>query len=450
MHEQGKTPALIKLGFFLGLSNLAHIAIGVTDVFMAGWLGPAILAAATLIATFFHLIILITIGFVVGVSPLLAKALGAGDTTAFQKNLAAMCQVLLIFLIPALLIMLFAEPALDILGQPAGLITIGSPYLLLLTATLPFSILFAFFWIFTSIHGLGRLLFWVSILSLLLNAAGNYIFMFGWGPLPAMGISGLGLSTMMSAIIKTLVLVFFLLNKNLLASIPWKEIISRFHLDQIKQVLRYGLPMAFLECATMSFFAALVLMAGSLGALPLATFSLTLQLAEIGTGLSFGFSEAATIVIAYFIGAKDPQNRDKSLRHALVSGMGSMICYAGILLLWGQEILAFFLNESDPSSQTVLKNTEIILVIASVCLIVDSGRIVTVGILRGLGDNSYPIYGTLICFWGLSIPAAYILGISLAQAVAGLWAGMALGMGAASLLLFGRLRYFSNATRKLQ
>lgn len=439
MAEQGKAPDLVKLGLFLGLSNLAHIAIGVTDVFMAGWLGPMVLAAATLMATFFHLIILITIGFVVGVSPLLAKALGAEDQTSFQDTIAALCQILLAFVIPALLIMLFAEPVFEILGQSEALIQEGSPYLLLLTATLPFSILFCFFWIFTSIHGLGRLLFWISILSLLLNAAGNYIFMFGWGPIPAMGIAGLGLSTLVSAILKSLVLIRCLQRRNLLSSIPFKKIASRFHTVQIKQVLRYGLPMAFLECAIMSFFAALTLMAGSLGPLPLATFSLTLQLAEVGTALSFGFSEAATIVIAFFIGSKEPHKRDQSLRKALFSGISSMILYAGILLIWGQTILAFFLNEEDPASQTVLGSTEIILIIASICLVVDSGRIITVGILRGLGDSNFPIYGTLICFWGLSIPVSYILSVPFEQGVSGLWSGMALGMGAASLLLFGRL-----------
>ena len=440
MSEKGDAPDLVKLGLFLGLSNLAHIAIGVTDVFMAGWLGPMVLAAATLMATFFHLIILVTIGFVVGVSPLLAKALGADDRAAFQKTVAALCQILLVFLIPAALFMLFAEPVFTILEQPADLINEGSPYLKLLTATLPFSILFCFFWIYTSIHGLGRLLFWVSLLSLLLNAAGNYIFMFGWDPVPAMGIAGLGLSTLISAILKTVILISCLLQKNLLASIPWKGVISRFQPDQVKLVLRYGLPMAFLECATMSFFATLTLMAGFIGPLPLATFSLTLQLAEIGTGLSFGFSEAATIVIAYFIGSKKPKKRDQSLRRALFSGMSSMILYAGILLIWGQTILAFFLNDADPSSKTVLANTEVILIIASLCLIVDSGRIITVGILRGLGDNNFPIYGTLICFWCLSIPASFILGITFEQGVSGLWSGMALGMGAASLLLFARLR----------
>ena len=69
--------ATLALGWPIILTNLAQMAIGITDTVMMGWLGPTQLAAGTLGANLYLGFYVVGVGLTLATAPLLAQSLGA-------------------------------------------------------------------------------------------------------------------------------------------------------------------------------------------------------------------------------------------------------------------------------------------------------------------------------------------------------------------------------------
>lgn len=82
MNDRQSYPALARALLVLGLpligSNLAQMALHVTDTVMLGWYGTVELASAVLGASTFFIIFILGSGFALAVTPLVASALGRG------------------------------------------------------------------------------------------------------------------------------------------------------------------------------------------------------------------------------------------------------------------------------------------------------------------------------------------------------------------------------------
>lgn len=427
-------PHLVRLGIHLGLSNLAHIAIGVTDVAMTGRLGGNDLAAAALGSSLYLVFALAAAGFAAGVGPLLARYRGAGDKVAFAGTIWAASFCLVLFVGPATLLLTTGEQILLMGSLNPVLSSLAGSYLSWLSAALPFSLAFSLLWTVASATGRSGVVMWVSLAAIAINAGGNYVFMFGHFGIPAMGLAGAGVSTLLTAALKFLVLIVYLRPRS-------TPIFQPHGLIQLcRPVLRDGLPLAVLELATMGYFAAITFVVGLIGSAQLAAHAVALQIAEIGIGFAFGFSEAAAVSVAFDVGRQDLLRLRHTIRRAILLGAGGMLFYAVILALFPKFLALLFVDPNVPLAGAVTGFTMALLPIAALCLAADCGRIVLVGVLRGLGDTRHPVMLNLAGFWLVAFPLAFVLSNDATLGISGIWFGMAAGMGVVTILLWMRLK----------
>jgi MATE family multidrug resistance protein len=66
--------------------------------------------------------------------------------------------------------------------------------------------------------------------------------------------------------------------------------------------------------------------------------------------------------------------------------------------------------------------------------------VVSIGILRGLGDTRAPFVIAVLGFWLLGFPVSLWLGFRTSLAAAGLWWGLVVGLVAVAALLLARTR----------
>lgn len=426
-------PRLMRLGIHLGLSNLAHIAIGVTDVAMTGRLGGNDLAAGALGSSLYLVCALAGAGFAASAGPLLARHKGAGNRAAFTGTVWAASLCLIPFALATTTLLIFGEAVLLTGGQSPTLAHLSASYMSWLAAALPFSLAFSMLWTITAATGRGGAVMWVSLAAIGVNAAGNYVFMFGTTGIPAMGLAGAGVSTLLTAALKVTLLAVYLRPNHLCW--PGKPDIT----TQLRPLLRDGTPLAILELATMGYFAAITFLAGLTGPIQLAAHAVAIQIAEIGIGFAFGFSEAAAVSVAFDVGRKDEFGLRRTIHRAVVFGAGGMILYAGVLALIPAYLTALFVDPGAPMAGNVSTITMKLLPVVAICLAADCGRIVLVGVLRGLGDTRRPVVVNLAGFWLVALPLAAVLGLGTSSGVTGIWFGMAVGMGVISILLARRL-----------
>ena len=439
-HTATGPPDLVRLGISLGLANLAHIAIGVTDVAMIGRLGAPELAAATLASSIYLMLSFAGIGFAIGVGPLLSRYLGAGDTASAANALAASAFSLCLTMVPCIALVAAMEPVLLAVGQDALLSAMAGAYAQWLALALPFTFVHGWLWSIASAHGHGRAVLAMSVSAVVVNFAGNYLLMFGAMGIPAFGLPGAGMSTAFTGLLTALALGLWLWRISVFDALwrAWRGNLAVWR--QIKPVLRYAVPFAVLEAATMAFFAIVAILVGYLGPVPLAAHSIVLQLSEIGIALALGFSEAAAISVAFNDGRDHGAARGRAIRNAVVIGGGGMVIFAVAIALGRNGLVPLFIGPDVSLADETIALAAPLILLGSLLLIVDCGRIVLTGVLQGLDDPRAPAVISILCFAVLGIPAAALLAFAADLGVQGIWLGMAFGMGMSSVILTVRVR----------
>ena len=183
------------------LTNLLQSLVNVVDVFMVGRLGPIAIAAVGMSSALRMLLLVMMISVAAGAMSLIAQAKGARDPQrmSFVTRQAISSGVLLSILLAALGYVL-AHPLLALVnsgGDPEAVV-LGTAYLQIIFVGTPFLALN----IVTNrlMQGAGDT---VTPLLLtaginVLNTGFNYIFMFGLGPVPAYGVAGAAMGTVVS------------------------------------------------------------------------------------------------------------------------------------------------------------------------------------------------------------------------------------------------------------
>jgi MATE family multidrug resistance protein len=80
-----------------------------------------------------------------------------------------------------------------------------------------------------------------------------------------------------------------------------------------------------------------------------------------------------------------------------------------------------------------------LLPIAGVFQIFDGIQVVSLGLLRGLGDTRIPVLASIVGYWLLGLPASLWLAFRTNAGAAGLWWGLVVGLGIVGLFLALRL-----------
>ncbi len=133
MNDRQSYPALARALLVLGLpligSNLAQMALHVTDTVMLGWYGTVELASAVLGASTFFIIFILGSGFALAVTPLVASALGRGDETRVRRDTRMGMWLSVLFGLCVLPLTWWSGPIFAAAGQEPDVVRLGQDYL---------------------------------------------------------------------------------------------------------------------------------------------------------------------------------------------------------------------------------------------------------------------------------------------------------------------------------
>ena len=191
----------LRLAWPLAAANLLQMLVYAIDVIFVARLGERALAAASLATTLFGLMMWCTIGLTGACAPLIAAELGR-RRHAVREVRRSVRMALWLATICGLLVMAVAangERVMLLTGQDPEVARRAGRFLqILLWATVP-NIMAGVLRNFVS--ALGRPVFATAItaLAIVVNSAGNYVFVFGHFGAPALGLDGSALSSVVTA-----------------------------------------------------------------------------------------------------------------------------------------------------------------------------------------------------------------------------------------------------------
>lgn len=210
-------------------------------------------------------------------------------------------------------------------------------------------------------------------------------------------------------------------------------------------MLRVGAPVGVQQGLEFGVFGAAGLLVGLLGAVPLASHQVALQLAALTFMVPLGVAQATCVLVGQAVGRGDPHGARRATGTGLALGAGFMAMTAVALLLAPEELARIFSHEED-----VVATAALLLPIAGVFQVFDGVQAVAAGALRGIGDTRVPMVVNLVGFWLVGLPVSAVLGLARGGGPAGVWWGLATGIGAVAVLLTDRIRRrFGRELRRL-
>ena len=417
------------------LSNFLQTAITLIDTLMIGQLGPISIAAVGMGNTL-RLFLLITILSVAGGAiSLMAQAKGSRDKQ--RMNLVTR-QALVSGLLMSILLGIFgyfaANPLLLLLDQGGEIeaVTLGTVYLQTLFLGTPFLVLN----IITNklMQGAGDTVtpLLLTISMLVLNVLFNYLFIFGWAFIPAYGVVGAALGTLLArGILVVVSLVLFYSGRNviqILAGTWWPD------WSMIKDILAIGIPSGiqgiFRHGSNLIIIG--LITATSLGTYGAAVLAIGMQMEQLIAQPIVGLNVAATSLIGQDLGKWQTEAAYKKGILMTMLGVIAMVLFVFPAYWFAPQILLLF----DPSAHpSITAGGLSYFNITLWALPFSAIGIVLTGTLRGAGDTKPAMYSAIINRNFVQLSVSWWLAFPMGLGFVGVWWGIVVGRVLDSLVM---------------
>jgi len=433
--------ATLALAWPLVLTQVAQFSLQTTDVIMMGWLGRDHLASGSLASALMHPLQVFGIGAVTAVAPMVAQAIGADDTPSIRRT--ARQGIWIAFLIAVLLmIILFQGEQIFLLaGQERDTSAMAQSYLNYAAFALFPALGFLAMRGLVAAHSETAVILLITIVSIFVNAAGNYVLMFGHFGFPRMELAGAGLST---SIVNSFVFIALLVYVAKKRTYQPYDLFARFwkpDWPRFWEMLRMGIPIGLMIMIEVGLFAVATMMMGWLGKDALAAHTVAIQCAAFAFMVPLGLSQATTIRTGLSYGRKSRHGIKVAGWVSIFMGTGFMVGTCALFLTMPTFFIGLFLDPNEAINLVPYGLAVTFLAYAGLFQIVDGLQAMTAGALRGLGDTRGPMLIALFGYWGCGFPIAYLLGFKFGWQGEGIWAGLAIGLAVTGIILAFRFQY---------
>jgi len=427
--------AMARLALPVVLSELGWMMQGVIDTLMVGRLGAVAIGAVALGNAVYYTTSLIGIGLLLGLDALISQAYGRGDDESCRNWLAQGHYLVLLLTIPLMMLSGGCGFGLLHMGYEPKMAGQASSYLLIMTlGTFPLLIYGS---TRRFLQSVGQMK-WITLTYLasnLLNWFGNWVLIYGKFGMPALGVNGSAISTVVSRFFMAGALQYF----------AWRYEHRQGHAlfanwpkpdwEKLKQILTIGGPAALQLLLEMAAWSGLTVIAGWLAPAALAAHQIILNFASITFMVPLGIAQAASVGVGHAVGAGDAGRARRAGWHALWLGVGFMSLAGLVIFLFPAQLIGIYTH--DPS---VTEAGRDIFWLVAGFEVFDGTQTVMTGVLRGIGSTRFSMVVNLIGYWVFGLPLGILLAFHYGMGLKGLWIGLTLALVAIAVMLLERWR----------
>ena len=429
--------ATIKIGVSIVLGQLGIVVVGLVDNIMVGHFSTSDLAAASFVNSVFNIPILFGMGFSYGLTPLVGQFFGRGDK--FRVGGLLRNSLLANFMIGLFLSVVMGIMYLNVhrMGQPEELLPLIRPYFLLQLTSLVFVMMFNSFKQFADGITDTKTSMWIMLSANLLNIIGNSLLIYGvWG-LPALGLTGAGISTLTSRIFMFVAFAILFFRKQ-----SYRRYLVGYHrttynTGDLKVLNRMGMMVGLQMGMETALFSISGVMIGWLGTVPLAAHQVVASISTLGFMVYYGVGSAVSIRVSNFFGRGDIAG----VRRATLAGahlLGLLAILVSVFFLLVREHIGWLYT----SSEDVVNLVAVLMVILVFYQFGDSLQIIFANALRGVADVTSMAVISFIGYFVIALPVSYICGFVLDWGIEGIWLGYPVGLTLTGGMMCWRFYYF--------
>ncbi|MBM4054828.1 MAG: MATE family efflux transporter [Planctomycetes bacterium] len=429
--EKNLNKNILKLCIPVAIENLLHMSVFVSDTIMVGRLGTDAIAAAGLAGSIFFFISLVSSSLSYGASSIVARHIGAKEKDHAQ---IVASQAILIALFMGMLItpflIIFARTIFILMSAEPQVADLGKGYFQIVSGFLIFRLI-----IFVSsgiLRGAGdtKTPMKITLVINCINILFNWLFIFGIGPFPKLGVTGVGWATAISFAIGAGLLLLKLFGGKCVLHLQFQHI-KKLHFASIRRIIRISLPAAidaFLTQTGFLFFTKIVTM---LGTVPLAAHQIAIRIESMSFMPGFALAVSTATLVGQSLGMKNTPLALKSMKRSSLFSICFMSFLAFIFLVFPASMAKIF--HPDPDVLSLAATCIMIAAIEQPALAI---YMVFSGGLRGAGDTLSPMIITIIGTLCLHLPMSYLFGIQFGWGLGGVWLGAAIDWICRAIAIF--------------
>ncbi|OFX21125.1 MAG: MATE family efflux transporter [Bacteroidetes bacterium GWA2_31_9b] len=395
--------SILLLSIPMVLETLMESIFAITDIFFVSKLGPD--AIATVGITESLLTIIYTVGMGLGMATTALVSRRIGEKKPYSASVVAVQSIIagiVVSLIIGILGIIFAKSLLRLMGASSLIVNEYSIYTtIMLGSNIVIILLFIINAVFRSSGDAAlsmRVLWIANILNIILDP----ILIFGFGPIPALGIKGAAIATTIGRGTAVFYQFYILYKGNGRVKIIRRAI--KLNLKVMYNLIKVSLGgIGQFLVATVSWVG-MVRIIAEFGSNALAGYTIAIRIVIFALMPSWGISNAAATLVGQNLGAKKPERAERAV---WITGYVNMVILGFIsiiFIVFPEFFIRLFINNPDVI-RTGAKGLQII----SIGYIFYAMGMVMVQSFNGAGDTRTPTKINILCFWLIEIPLAFIL-----------------------------------------
>ncbi|MFP5307244.1 MAG: MATE family efflux transporter [Gammaproteobacteria bacterium] len=427
--------AIFLLAVPMMLELVMESTFAVVDIYFVGKLGASAVATVGLTETFLFLLYAIAMGLATAVTAIVARRIGEK-----RKDDAAVAAVqaiaigLLASLPFAVAGIVYARELLGLMGADAWSIEHGYRYTQWMLGGN--AVIMLLFVVNAVYRGAGDAAIAMRVLWLAngLNIVLDPMLIFGFGPVPAMGIEGAAIATTIGRGAGVLLQLWVLFRGGQHIRALWRHVV--WDGATVLNIVRTSLGGIGQMIVAMTSWIFLMRILAGIGSEAVAGATIAIRIMMFTMMPAWGLSNAAATLVGQNLGAGHPERAEASVWRIGACNMVFLVAVAVIYFLYSEPLVALF---SDDAAVITIGGEW--LRIVSYSYFVYGWWMVATQAFNGAGDTVTPTKINLVFFWLIQIPLCYALAIPLGWAQSGVFWGVFVsetGVGLFTLWLFSR------------
>ncbi|WP_421804894.1 MATE family efflux transporter [Flagellimonas sp.] len=412
--------AIFMLSIPMILEMLMESIFALVDIAYVSKVSVNAVATIGLTESVITLVYALAIGLSMAATAVVARRIGEKDVQGARiAAVQAISLGVLISVLIGVIGIIYAKDVLALMGGEPELIAEGYGYTQwLIGGNITITLLFLINAIFRG-AGNASIAMWALVLSNGLNIILDPMFIFGFGPIPEMGVKGAAVATNIgrgTAVLFQLGILFFGWGKIKLLA---KDLVLNFKvmLNLIKVSLG-GIAQFLIGTSSWIF---LMRIMSEFGSEVLAGYTIAIRVMMFTLMPSWGMSNAAATLVGQNLGAKQPERAERSVwktgkYNAIFMGTVSLG-----YLIFAKTIISWF-----NATPEVVKSGALCLQIIALGYIFYAYGMVVTQAFNGAGDTRTPTKINLISFWFFQLPLAYVSALVLGWGAIGVFLAITL------------------------
>lgn len=408
--------ALLALAVPIVFANLLQTAYQLIDTFWVGRLGAAAVAAVSLSFPVLFFLISLGLGLAIAGTILVAQYTGRGDRAQVNHVAAqALVGVLVISVVLAVAGGLGSYWIVWFLGAKTDVLPLATVYLRVSFAGLPF--LFAYVIFQSLMRGVGdaRTPLYIVTGTVVLNFALDPLFILGLGPMPALGVAGAALATVITQGLAAVVGLWMLFSGRYGIALRARHLIP--DIATLWRLLRLGAPSAIEQSTRALGLMLMTILVAGFGTHTLAAYGIGTRILSFVIIPALGLSQATSALVGQNVGAARVHRAERT---AWLSALIAFVVLSAIGLLaflFAMPIVRAFV----PKSPAVIAQGSLFVQITAFSYGLIGAQQVITGAFRGSGNTVIAMTIALVSLWVLQFPLAWLLSTHAGLGATGIW-----------------------------